>query len=105
MNKVAKLQSRLNAALASKQFYEAHQILRTVHARLSAEQKFAELLEQLHSTVLIFCEGYARAADYLLGEVDRLLNPPAPDDETESIENLERDGGDEHKMDAEIDLD
>ncbi|KAL3115966.1 hypothetical protein niasHT_007266 [Heterodera trifolii] len=65
MSKVAKLQQRLSAALNSKQFYEAHQILRTVHARLSAERRFTELLEQIQFTVLILCEAkeYTSAID------------------------------------------
>jgi hypothetical protein len=71
------LQRRLDAAMAQRQFYEAHQILRTMQWRMlpqqqpdnnntqmgqknnpQAEEQQQRMVELLHSGCLAMCEGF-----------------------------------------------
>lgn len=53
MAKVSRLEKKLSTCLANGEFYEAHQIYRTLYYRLADQQKYSELLELLYEGMVI----------------------------------------------------
>ena len=71
---VSRVLAKLQSSIDSGNFYEAHQMYRTLYFRYLGQQKYDELLELLYkgSLVLLVHEQYTSGADLALLLVDTL---------------------------------
>jgi hypothetical protein len=54
---MSRLEQKLEACLARGDFYEAHQIYRTLFYRLSSQEKYDELVDLLHAGAMRLIQG------------------------------------------------
>lgn len=85
IDKADKLIKRAHAELSEKNYYEAHQIVRTVYYRLLDSQQYDKLLDFLHTTCLLFIQAkeYNISLDLAELYVDTLLKSRVPIHEKE----------------------
>ncbi|KAL7080048.1 hypothetical protein ACQ4LE_000584 [Meloidogyne hapla] len=100
-NQIAKLQLRLEAALSQRQFYDAHQIIRTIQTRILQKQinendpnsvtQIEQLLELIYNCCLTFCKEkeFSSAIDLAELYVDTCKNTGCQLDEARADKLIE----------------
>ncbi|VDN02259.1 unnamed protein product [Thelazia callipaeda] len=69
MCQMYRIEKKLNLCLQNKDYYEAHQIYRTLYNRMSSKGEWRELLDMLYSGVLQFLEGKESSSAIDLAEL------------------------------------